>query len=303
MNVSELYFAEINQIPFHKDQCERTVFRDIAGKERLLLSLLPYIRRYALWMQNKDMSVMDLIGVGNLAICEKLEESLYRPSPAAYLLKTARGNMIEWRRTHGRGPITLPPLVGYHDFWRDWDNAEAFERIDAEVSLRESISEPEDPEITEALEAAISILPSDKARELIMHLFGFAGREERNLSEMAEQQGAYNRARYNKQYYLKNMRKFLVEYYPDLVARYTYSTRAERKSAQAFSQFYGWIKLPTDTRKKLDQTLTRLLAEGATIDTLSVDKLRRTSHTSRIHTKIFLFQQRQQSMQDKGKQS
>ncbi len=102
----DMYKQETRSIPWLSDEDEivyqeRARSGDEVSREALIVDCLNYVTsvatHYARYAKHDD--ILDLIGIGNLALVENLDHALTRPSPAGYLRMRAKYAIIGYIST------------------------------------------------------------------------------------------------------------------------------------------------------------------------------------------------------------
>ena len=191
----EQYRFEMYQIPRLTPQEEAAIMvrakaHDPEAKEALILCCLRYVAHIATHYAHyaKHDEYLDIVGVGNLAVMETLENALTKRDPKGFLFMTAKWTMISYcfyrsslmpRWNNKREAIDCISL----------DDSEPWERSLYETLAAEPIS-PVAYEVAahdyERLYQAIQLL-SDKLRQVILRHYGLDGKPQESLTAISYQ--------------------------------------------------------------------------------------------------------------------
>lgn len=273
MNIENLYREDLkNVLPLQQIELTQET-RDI-----VIGSLLNVVIAYAIGMQGLTadrIDVMELVAIGNYALVEQYATALEQPNPLGFLLKWARGAMMEYL-CRDRFTIPVPPLPGCEPMhMRDIDefNGDIFDIPEpTPMPIRETDNTP--------LYEALTLLSPDG--QIIMdRLFGLSS--DGYCESMAEVSGGdsttkpYQAVKARKLNYLSKMRAYLQEKHPEYVASHTTQANATIQ--------YRPIRIPNVTLQKLHKALKSLQDRG---EAVSMNKLRKESGVNTAYASAYL---------------
>ena len=275
MNIEALYRQDL------------AVLEQGSGDQHAIIhKLLPFVLVYAVRMQNRYSStahVMELVSVGNYVMVEKLEEAMREPNPHGFLLKWAKGEMIQYRRRY-QNAITLPTTPGDRAYHL-WNILDEFDTDEFDIEdVPSSTCKFDDTMLYEAWAA----LPTEKMRTLIARLFGLNGHAPETLESIAGGNSTtkvYGAAKTLKRYALAKMRAYLTEHYPQVI-------HTSGKAHNAYTSIYEAIAIPEKTTRKLDEAARRINERG---EQLSMNKLRKESGVHTRYASAYLYRLRKDS--------
>lgn len=220
------YAVEVNQIPRLTQEQEMEIWEQIrqgdsSGKERLLLSLLHYVKRVAMTLYEASrwsaphLDYLDIVQEGNQALFEHFEAALEKPNPTGYLLTCAKFAMRDYCHRFQRAistPIRETPLpVASLDRPLHPEEKRPCTLADFLPDPHAGclMAEPDEPD--EELYQAIALLPPIQ-REVIERSFGLNGHAAELDCEINRQKGVCEQYAYAmKRKALHKLRLFLKE--------------------------------------------------------------------------------------------
>lgn len=276
MDIEKLYKQELRILPSASREEKAQLLEDARqgdqqARQRLILALLPTIWGYAIrWQRPPYMPALELVGVGNTVLVERLDQALQEPNPIGYLLKFAAGEMVSYRMRY-QNAITTPA---------SFDEPCEFVSILEDFDIAEPGPEQSHPDYAPLLDA-VQALPTERARQFISKVFGLNQCAE-DLSEIAGGNSttkAYQAAKTLKLYHLKRMRAYLCEHYPEFARQHMREKGIDKASV------YASVKIPEVTLRKLEAAKMQLLANH---EKLSMNKLRQISGVNTKYASAYL---------------
>ncbi len=286
----QLYKQNLRElIPFvGKDTIDQRVqqVRNDGGnlRELLLAYCLPVIFWYGARLHESRFPILELVGVGNLALLEVMEKAIVHISPVGYLLKSAYGSMIEYRQ-HFQSIIALPSTPGTqpHEILFLLDNLDT-DQFDIE---EEPYVPEENTEDTAPLYHSIESL-SPVRKQTICRVFGINGYTSESFADIAGSGSGTNRyatIRESKETACKRMRSYLLYHYPAFAQRHSREVAAVQKK-------YCEVSIPEGTKRKLEAAWQLLSTTG---EQISMHKLRVASGVHTRYASAFLHLKSQQN--------
>jgi RNA polymerase sigma factor (sigma-70 family) len=220
------YRKDLRDIPLLSPEEEQQVVTkaqhgDQEARNRLIENCLPAVLHFAhrsrVYLKNDDL--MDIVGVGNLAITEKLNAALTKENPSAYLYGVARQAISTYCLFRSRlipikghsFPLAESPIVESLDALIE----DTGEKPPLQIATPEQSAAPKSDEITSApLRKALSQL-SDQQREVVELRHGLGeATGELPFADIAQEQGVkYDTAKARYTWAIKHLRQFFARPY------------------------------------------------------------------------------------------
>ncbi len=298
-----MWQQDLHQIPSWSRAAEESAIEQARNGvyEPLVTLLLPrvtgWVEHYYLthWIGTSRLEMLDLVGVANLSLVEKVPTALQRPNPGAYLMTVASGAVREycqsWHtliRTPTRGVIGMEvQSLDAPAFFTDWASDGGPTRS-GRVAYAIQQEGPSQPKRDMApLYDAIRSQFTAGSQHLLARLFGLFGEQEASMEELAGgdyRSPAYQSVKTRKCQMLRRLRMVLKNHYPELVA----SGPAHRQM-----RVYDSIVLTEAQRRRLDIAYQTLEKQGKRISMISMI---RESRLNNMYVLAYLYGQQERKL-------